>query len=197
MSYYLHYRNVELYTIACHAKQKETLKRSLVSEVLRGMQPPARVYCNRISLVLDILPLLAIIILPPFRPVSLHLYTKEEKENMLRVVNVMIDYNLNYVQERTPDGVYVYNLEPNIEEVVVFDSQNKRRALSYSNKQLISREIELEKLRRCETAKAANQSKQQAVDKVGKQEKQTKGNDSQLPNHLQKLQVKKVDVAKA
>nr|CAI5840529.1 unnamed protein product [Callosobruchus analis] len=161
------------------------------------MQPSAKVYCNRISLVLDILPLLAIIILPPFRPVSLHLYTKEEKENMLRVVNVMIDYNLNYVQERTQDGVYVYNLEPNIEEVAVFDSQNKRRALSYSNKQLISREIELEKLRRCETAKAANQSTQQAVDKNGKQEKQKKDVDGQLPNHLQKLQVKKVDVTKA
>ncbi|CAH1977973.1 unnamed protein product [Acanthoscelides obtectus] len=160
------------------------------------MQPSARVYCNRISLVLDILPLLSIIILPPFRPVSLHLYTKDEKESMLKVVNVMIDYNLNYVQERTQDGVYVYNLEPNIEELVVFDNQNKRRALSYSNKQLISREIELEKLRRCETAKAGDPAKPKMTDRSEKREKQTKDGENQLPNHLQKLQVKKVDVSK-
>lgn len=81
-----------------------------MSEVLRGLQPRVRPYCQRMSLILDVLPLLTIIVVPNFRPVSLHLYTKEEKENMLTVVNIMIDYNLNYVQERLPDGTFSFNL---------------------------------------------------------------------------------------
>jgi hypothetical protein len=28
------------------------------------------------------------------------------------VISVMIDYNLNYVQERTLEGNYIYNLDP-------------------------------------------------------------------------------------
>jgi hypothetical protein len=28
------------------------------------------------------------------------------------VINVMIDYNLNYVQEHTLEGNYIYNLDP-------------------------------------------------------------------------------------
>lgn len=91
-------------------KQKENRQIALVAEVLRGLQPTVRSFCNRLTLILDILPLLVLIIVPNFRPVNLHLYTKEEKENMLAVVNVMVDYNLNYVQERQNDGTFVFNL---------------------------------------------------------------------------------------
>lgn len=85
-------------------------KQALLSEVMRGMQPPIRAYANRNSLRLDILPFLSEIILPTFRAVNLHLYTAQEKEQLHFVTSVMIDYNLNYVQERTVEGQYVYTL---------------------------------------------------------------------------------------
>jgi hypothetical protein len=28
------------------------------------------------------------------------------------VISTMIDYNLNYIQERTQEGSYIYNLDP-------------------------------------------------------------------------------------
>lgn len=91
-------------------KQKEHRQIAIVSEVLRGLQPSVRSYCDRLTLILDILPILVVIIVPNFRPVNLHLYTKEEKDHMLAVVHIMIDYNLNYVQERQNDGTFVFNL---------------------------------------------------------------------------------------
>lgn len=91
-------------------RQKESRQIAIVSEVLRGLQPSVRSFCNRLTLILDVLPLLVIIIVPKFRPVNLHLYTKEEKTAMLAVVNIMIDYNLNYVQERQNDGTFTFNL---------------------------------------------------------------------------------------
>lgn len=115
-------------------------------------------------------------------------------------------------------------LEPNIEDIVTFDKENsiKRKALSYSNKQLIAREIELEKLRRFESSKnleeekvstAANTSRNGATNKSPtNQELATEGpatnskfrrdfgtpirtaDKSHLPNHLQMLPVKSVKV---
>lgn len=44
--------------------------------------------------------------------VSMQLYSAREKEELNHVISVMIDYNLNYVQERTLEGNYIYNLDP-------------------------------------------------------------------------------------
>jgi replication initiation and membrane attachment protein DnaB len=44
--------------------------------------------------------------------VSMQLYSAREKEELNHVINVMIDYNLNYVQEHTLEGNYIYNLDP-------------------------------------------------------------------------------------
>nr|XP_023026263.1 chromosome transmission fidelity protein 18 homolog [Leptinotarsa decemlineata] len=173
-------------SVGYEARQKEIRQKALISEVLRGMKPGVRAFCHRLSLILDILPLLSRIIVPSFRSVSLHLYSKEEKEKLLEVVKIMIDYNLNYIQERQAEGSYEYKLEPNIDEVVIFDKTNphQRKTLSYPNKQLIAREIELEKMRQFEGPKNEGDSikkkKEKPVDK------------NQLPNHLQKLQAKSV-----
>lgn len=74
------------------------------------MQPSVRALTCSSSLRQDVLPLLSQIIVPPFRPVNLHLFTDQEKEDLNRVVSIMIDYNLSYVQERMPEGNYIYTI---------------------------------------------------------------------------------------
>lgn len=76
---------------------------------MKGMQPSIRAYTYSSSLLLDTLPILSQIIAPLLRPVNLHLYTAEEKTLLLHVVSVMIDYNLNYLQEKTSEGSYIFN----------------------------------------------------------------------------------------
>lgn len=89
---------------------KETRRKAIVTEVLRGMAPTVRCYNAALPLIVDVLPLLLRIISPPFRPVNLYLYTDEERENLLQIAVIMTDYNLNYIQERKADGTYEFNL---------------------------------------------------------------------------------------
>lgn len=50
------------------------------------------------------------LIIADIRPVSTHLHSQQEKDDLHRVVGVMVDYNLSYIQERTPEGSYVFNM---------------------------------------------------------------------------------------
>lgn len=58
--------------------------------------------------VFDIIPNLLSIIQPNLRPVNTQLYSAAEKEQMQTLVKVMLNFNLTYQQERSPDGQYVY-----------------------------------------------------------------------------------------
>ncbi|CAG9774025.1 unnamed protein product [Ceutorhynchus assimilis] len=91
-------------------RTKQTHQKGIVAEVLRGMPPYIRCYNAALPLVLDVLPLVLRIISPALRPVNLHLYTQEERANLLEAASIMADYNLNYIQERRTDGVYEFNL---------------------------------------------------------------------------------------
>jgi hypothetical protein len=70
----------------------------------------------------------------------------------------------------------------NIEELALFPGQKPARVLSYGGKQLISREVELEKMRRTEARLRtdANATKETSCSNTG------------LPNHRQTLQPKAV-----
>ncbi|KAG8312262.1 Chromosome transmission fidelity protein 18 [Homalodisca vitripennis] len=167
----------------------------LVDEVLKSMVPKVRAYTYREQLVLDTLPLLLEVIVPNLRPVSLTLYSSKEKEELQHVISVMIDYNLTYTQERTQDGNFVFNLDPNVEEVSRFDGGKGCRVLSYAGRQLVSREIELEKLRRAEVnlyketeSATPHPTACPTVNKPVKIATTPKGTGKKvLPNHLQKL----------
>ncbi|XP_051559515.1 chromosome transmission fidelity protein 18 homolog isoform X2 [Myxocyprinus asiaticus] len=75
--------------------------------------PPAvqsRVCMN--TLCLDILSLLLDLISPKLRPVNPQLYSTREKQQLYDLIDTMINYNLTYRQDRSPEGQYAYVLEP-------------------------------------------------------------------------------------
>lgn len=51
-------------------------------------------------------------VLPTCPQVSTQLYSAREKLQLASLVGTMLAYSLTYRQERTPDGQYVYRLEP-------------------------------------------------------------------------------------
>lgn len=185
------------------ASVKEGHCKQILGEIVKGMSPSARVNCNESQLVSEVLPLLLEIIVPNFRPVSLQLFSSNEKKELCNLISIMIDYNLTYVQERTPEGTYVCNLDPNIEEIVHFGGSKPLRALTYGTKQLVAREIEMEKMRRFEVAqnKLSNQRENESTNRKNSAEVLTtkaKENPSEkvsppaIPNHLRKLKAKPV-----
>lgn len=50
----------------------------------------------------------------------MQLYTERERLSLAALVGVMLDYNLQYTQQRLPDGNYHYLLDPDIATVGIF-----------------------------------------------------------------------------
>lgn len=115
------------------------------------------------------------ILAPKLRTVPSHLYSPKEKADLARIVNVMLEFGLSFVQEKSFQGGYVYNLDPyvviiiiinkyriflfrtahkwhisfsNILEVGVFPNCTVHRNLAYAVQQIIAQELEVERLKR-------------------------------------------------
>ncbi|BFZ03156.1 hypothetical protein BsWGS_06195 [Bradybaena similaris] len=173
------------------AHQKLLKAKNLLATMITDMAPIVRKFNNPQSLVLDLLPPLLDILQPTLRPVNTQLYSSREKEELSSVVRIMIAYNMTYHQEKTPDGQYVYSLDPNVEEIVKLPGMKQRKQLTYAAKQMIAREIELEKMRRSE----GTGTKQMPAQNTEKAALARKANPV-VPNHLQKLEAKSLAAEK-
>ncbi|KAK3609804.1 hypothetical protein CHS0354_029843 [Potamilus streckersoni] len=160
---------------------------NLINTMMSDMTPMVRKFLNQPITLLEILPPLTDIIQPTFRPVNTQLYSAREKEDLAQLIRIMIAYNMTYHQEKTADGQYNYILDPNMEEVVRFPGMKQHRQLTYAAKQMIAREIELEKMRRGEASR--NQHQESNEEKL-ENENSKKG--LLIPNHRQKLQAKPI-----
>ncbi|MBV97770.1 Chromosome transmission fidelity protein 18, partial [Eschrichtius robustus] len=132
------------------AQNRMSRTHNLIQTLVSGITPATRSRAAPQALILDTLCLLLDILSPKLRPVSTQLYSSREKQQLASLVGTMLAYSLTYCQERTPDGQYVYRLEPNVEDVCRFPELPTRKPLTYQAKQLIAREIEVEKMRRVE-----------------------------------------------
>uniref|UniRef100_A0A2K5ET71 Chromosome transmission fidelity protein 18 homolog n=1 Tax=Aotus nancymaae TaxID=37293 RepID=A0A2K5ET71_AOTNA len=142
------------------AQNRMSQMRNLIQTLVSGIVPATRSRVTPQALLLDALCLLLDILAPKLRPVSTQLYSVREKQQLAGLVGTMLAYSLTYRQERTPDGQYIYRLEPNVEELCRFPELPARKPLTYQAKQLIAREIEVEKMRRAEASARAGNSTQ-------------------------------------
>ena len=77
------------------------------------------------------------------------LISPSEKLALFRVVDTMIQTGLKYTQYKVDDGSFVFKLEPpGIENLITFGTESKTVRGRYAVRQLVSREIEREKIRR-------------------------------------------------
>ncbi|XP_053327778.1 chromosome transmission fidelity protein 18 homolog [Spea bombifrons] len=137
------------------AQSRLNQMQNLLTAMMSEISPSIRARVVPQSLVLDALCLLLDVISPKLRPVNTQLYSLKEKQQLADLISTMLAYNLTYQQERTMDGQYIYKLDPNVEDVCRFPDLPLRKPLTYQAKQLISREIELEKMRRTEAFQQA------------------------------------------
>ncbi|EFN74480.1 Chromosome transmission fidelity protein 18-like protein [Camponotus floridanus] len=129
---------------------------TIISEVIQksakniGILTAVRRACGRdaFTLVTDIAGFLPALLAPKLRIVPSHLYSSKEKADLVRIINVMLDFGLSFVQEKNPQGGYIYNLDPNILEVGVLPNCNPHRYLAYAVQQIIAQELEVERLKR-------------------------------------------------
>ncbi|XP_067671435.1 chromosome transmission fidelity protein 18 homolog [Haliotis asinina] len=159
---------------------------NLVTCMFADMSPAVKKFINTKNAVLDMLHPMLQIMQPTLRPVNTQLYSKREKEELSNLVRIMIAYNMTYQQEKSLEGQYSYVLDPNVEEIVKFPGMKQQRQLTYAAKQLIAREIELEKMRMTEVKLAVrNNGSAPDLDPI-------KDNIPAVPNHKRKLEAKPI-----
>ncbi|XP_018394126.1 PREDICTED: chromosome transmission fidelity protein 18 homolog [Cyphomyrmex costatus] len=115
-----------------------------------GILTAVRRVCGRdvFTLTTDIASFLPDILTPRLRTVPSHLYSSKEKSDLARIINVMLEFGLSFVQEKNSQRGYIYNLDPNILEIGVFFNCNTHRSLAYAVQQIIAQELEVERLKR-------------------------------------------------
>ncbi|XP_026735322.1 chromosome transmission fidelity protein 18 homolog [Trichoplusia ni] len=166
----------------------------IVQSVLSGSTPS--VCNNRNALLLDVLPLLPYLLAPNLRTANVQLCSENERKSLRATAGAMCDYGLQYVQQRTPDGLYAFVLEPPIYKVAFYGTEEKVRPPP-AIRQAISREQQLEVIRRNEEMASRVPNKGKASDTLKatvdkKTESTSKDKEVALPNHLQRLQPKAV-----
>jgi chromosome transmission fidelity protein 18 len=167
----------------------------MLDTVTGEMEPTARAYSGRAVLLREVLPTILSVVQPSLRPVNTQLFTAKEKAELANVVAVHIAYNITYQQERNPEsGQYEYRMEPDVEGVVCFPGQRRAVTLSYGTKQLISHEVELEKMRRIDAAKASVAPEGPASQPEGLAGGATPKGAKRTFNHLATLAAKPVEV---
>ncbi|XP_043245591.1 chromosome transmission fidelity protein 18 homolog [Amphibalanus amphitrite] len=181
-------------------RQRHSKLNNLLASMISEMSPRTRCFNGRASLVKDVLPYLLQVAVPNLRPVSSQLHTPREEEELRRVLHLMVAYNLTYRQQRDAEGQYQYLLEPNMEELVYFGDERPQRSAPYTVKQLIAREIELEKMRRAEAALVGTDDRRgrgvretappPAPEPAAPAAEPTGPAPAAVPNHLRQLQAK-------
>ena len=67
---------------------------------------------DNLTLVVDVLPYLPDLLCPKLRSVNIQLFSPKEKEQLERLVNIMLDFGLTFTQMRRAEGGYEYYLDP-------------------------------------------------------------------------------------
>ena len=124
-------------------------------------------------LLTDVIPPLLEIIRPQLRPVNSQLYSAKEKAQIKTLIDNMLSFSLTYQQEKNDEGQYRYDLEPKIDKLVRYQNhavstpsatdgavavappRPAARQLTYAAKQMIARELEMEKMRRSDAVAAS------------------------------------------
>jgi chromosome transmission fidelity protein 18 len=132
--------------------QRSTRSVELLNTVVAGVRQTN----TGATLLLDTLPYLVHMITPDLRPMNAQLYSARERAQLADVVTAMVHYNLDYRQQRTTADAntqWEYVLEPNIEELISLptagdgDTCVARRVLSYTARQMIAREVQMQRVK--------------------------------------------------
>ncbi|KAI8121802.1 Chromosome transmission fidelity protein 18 like protein [Lucilia cuprina] len=141
------------------------------------------------AVLLETVPLLKYILSPQLRSVAIQLLSQKEQADLKHCVEIMVDLGITYTQVKSADGPYIFRMEPDLDTIMQFPNF-PGVTLSYFGRQLVSREVELERIHRS-TPKAIGPVKSAATAKPNTKTTSP----TNLPNHLQRLKPKRIETS--
>ncbi|XP_061718864.1 chromosome transmission fidelity protein 18 homolog isoform X2 [Cydia pomonella] len=111
-------QRIKFPTQAQEMYRRQTELDATMSSVARGCA--ASVAPSRPALRLSLAPLLPYLLSPVLRTANVQLCSENERKALRTCAGAMCDYGLQYVQQRTPEGLYAFVLEPDIHKIAFF-----------------------------------------------------------------------------
>ncbi|KAJ3101426.1 hypothetical protein HDU97_001356 [Phlyctochytrium planicorne] len=141
------------------ASQIQKTSESVVQTIHKGLSPLVRTFWGTTDrLVMELFSPLIQIVTPYINSVNIQAMKPKEKDVFYRIVNLMVTFGLKYLQEWMDSGQSVYRLEPPIDRLYSYAPTNISAGQGHTMfavKQLISKEVALETIRRYESLRPA------------------------------------------
>ncbi|XP_057324055.1 chromosome transmission fidelity protein 18 homolog isoform X2 [Microplitis mediator] len=163
--------------------QKINKTMALVSAAQRACGLNSRV------IILDLAPLSFELLTPRLRSVATNLYTPKEKSDLEHLIDIMLSLGLTFVQDKKEDGSMDYVIDPDLFEIGIFPDCKQRKGLSYTIKQIVAREVEIERLKRAAIASGIteNSSEKKKATEAAKDVEFAKPDTINRPNHIDRM----------
>ncbi|XP_005182707.1 chromosome transmission fidelity protein 18 homolog [Musca domestica] len=183
--------------------QKQTTQKNIFQSLRKSLTCGAIGVGQGHVVLLETVPLLKKILSPQLRSVAVQLLSQKEQSDLKHCVEIMADFGITYHQVKSAEGPYIFRMEPDLDALAQFPGYTGV-TLSYFGRQLVAREVELERIHRS-TPKAIEQNDKShtRTDKKPQERKPSaKPNTNatsptNLPNHLQRLKPKRIESSKA
>ncbi|KAK9374188.1 uncharacterized protein V1513DRAFT_380958 [Lipomyces chichibuensis] len=122
-------------------KSNKDLVKQIIGSASAATQQSFR---NGSTICTELAPYLMHIVNPKLNPVNASIVLEQERIMTMHTVDVMIDFAMKYIQQRCDNGTYVFRMDPPIEQLALFSTQDKDRAAvgKYLIRQCISQEME-------------------------------------------------------
>lgn len=129
---------------------KQAAHQEFLGSFKQAMSPLMRVSFMTDAVIIELIPLLMRIISPDLRPVNSQLIRREERDVMMRVVNIMLDLGLKLLQDKGEDGQLSFVLDPPIDLFTQYEGKRPQDipAPRYGVRQMIAREMDLVLIKR-------------------------------------------------
>ncbi|XP_030384049.1 chromosome transmission fidelity protein 18 homolog [Scaptodrosophila lebanonensis] len=173
--------------------QKSTNQRNIFQAFRKSITTAAQGIGQGSVLLMDTVPLVRRIISPQLRSVAVQLLSQKEQYDLRHTIQVMVDLGLTFVQVKSVEGHYVFQTEPDLDALSAFPGF-PGITLPYFSRQLIAREVDLERIRRA--APKSNDFDPIAPTTTSSQPA-TKKTSPHLPNHLRTLKPKQISATNA
>uniref|UniRef100_A0A182RUR9 AAA+ ATPase domain-containing protein n=1 Tax=Anopheles funestus TaxID=62324 RepID=A0A182RUR9_ANOFN len=142
--------------------QKLASTKLILTGLRKGLSAHLKGIGEGATVLIDTIPMLKRVINPSLRSVSLQLLSQKEKSDLTHTVKVMADFGLNYIQLKTPEGTYQYQLNPDLDQLCTFGG-TAGQSSTYFGKQIVAREVELEQMRRAQPKLLENEKNGRTV----------------------------------
>ncbi|KAH7460424.1 hypothetical protein KRP22_008392 [Phytophthora ramorum] len=159
------------------AQKRRDRSENILVALTEGAQLQPILRMSTSVLIVDVVPWLVANLSPNIRRINPALQTKEEKVMIERLIQLMASLGLSFRHKYLPDGSEDYALEPALNELVEFQSNEGGAAyqsmLPLTVRKMIAREVELEQMRRSEHSAPSKKQNGSSSSKVVTVEKST------------------------